>query len=166
MKEAKSKCFISLKEKLVSNPKEVWKYVKSNRKDEGGIPAISDGQGTVSDDLEKATCFNAYFHSVFSQPFNGAMPAAAESDVMPDIVISENGVFSSLQGLNPGAALGPDGISNHVLKNCARALTPFLVILFIKSLEAHELPREWKTANVVPIHKSGAKDSVMNYRPI
>lgn len=61
----------------MSNPKEVWKYVKSNRKDEVGILALSDGQGTVSDDLEKATCFNAYFHSVFSQPFNGAMPAAA-----------------------------------------------------------------------------------------
>lgn len=29
-----------------------------------------------------------------------------------------------------------------------------------------ELPKDWKSANVVPVHKKGSKADIENYRPI
>ena len=34
------------------------------------------------------------------------------------------------------------------------------------SYNTGSIPREWKLANVVPIHKKGAKENIENYRPI
>ena len=38
--------------------------------------------------------------------------------------------------------------------------------IFNKSLQLGSLPSDWKLANVVPVHKKGAKGHVENYRPI
>ena len=41
-----------------------------------------------------------------------------------------------------------------------------LTMIFDKSLAQGKSPLEWKSANITLIHKSGATDSVKNYRPI
>ena len=41
-----------------------------------------------------------------------------------------------------------------------------LAILFRKILNDGQVPSDWKDANVVPIFKSGKRNSVSNYRPI
>ena len=41
-----------------------------------------------------------------------------------------------------------------------------LSLLFKISYNTGSLPKEWKIANVVPIHKKGSKDDIKNYRPI
>ena len=38
--------------------------------------------------------------------------------------------------------------------------------MFNKSYISGVLPDDWKTANVVPIHKKGRKDDIENYRPV
>ena len=53
-----------------------------------------------------------------------------------------------------------------VLKNCARSLSVPISILFKLSYYTCSLPSEWKTANVVPVHKKGSTADVKNYRPI
>ena len=53
-----------------------------------------------------------------------------------------------------------------VLKNCALGLAYTLSKLFQVSYNTGIIPKEWKSANVVPIHKKGAKMEVENYRPI
>ena len=45
-------------------------------------------------------------------------------------------------------------------------IAPSLCKIFNKSLQLGSLPSDWKLANVVPVHKKGAKDHVENYRPI
>ena len=45
-------------------------------------------------------------------------------------------------------------------------IAPSLCRIFNKSLQLGSLPRDWKLANVVHVHKKGAKDRVENYRPI
>ena len=71
-----------------------------------------------------------------------------------------------LSSLDPSKAPGPDGISPSVFKYCALALTPPLYILFTKSIQSCELPRQWKLHLIIPVHKSGDKSDVRNYRPI
>ena len=45
-------------------------------------------------------------------------------------------------------------------------IAPSLTVLFNKSLRTGVLPRDWKLANVVPVHKKENKEQVENYRPI
>ena len=42
---------------------------------------------------------------------------------------------------------------------------PLSLILKV-SYNTGSLPKEWKLANVVPIHKKGGEDDIKNYRPI
>ena len=47
-----------------------------------------------------------------------------------------------------------------------RIIAPSLCMIFNKSLQLGSLPSDWKLANVLPVHKKGAKDHVENHRPI
>ena len=39
-------------------------------------------------------------------------------------------------------------------------------VLFVRSLEMGALPRDWRQANITPVHKRGCKNDPSNYRPI
>ena len=71
-----------------------------------------------------------------------------------------------LYNINSNKASGPDGIHGKVLKNCSESLAYPLSLLLKVSYNTGSLPKEWKLANVVPIHKKGSKDDIKNYRPI
>ena len=80
--------------------------------------------------------------------------------------MSEGTVCSVLRNLDNNKAHGPDEIPARLLTETAYQIAPSLCLLFNKSLKSGIVPREWKIANVVPIHKKGDKDHVENYRPI
>ena len=61
---------------------------------------------------------------------------------------------------------GPDDVSGLVLKKCALSLANPLTILFNISCSTGQIPTDWNSANVVPVHKKGDKTNVENYRPI
>ena len=75
-------------------------------------------------------------------------------------------MYLALQNLDPTKAHGPDGFPSRILKECAYQLAPSLPYLLTKSLRLSQIPVEWKLANIIPLHKKGAKDHVENYRPI
>ena len=75
-------------------------------------------------------------------------------------------VFDALTNLNPHKASGIDDIPAAVLKNCAHALAQPIHYLFTTSINSETIPSEWKTQKITPVHKSGDKTSVTNYRPI
>jgi hypothetical protein len=58
------------------------------------------------------------------------------------------------------ATEGPDEIPARLLTETAYQIAPPLCLLFNKSLKCGIVPREWKLANVVPIHKKGDKHHV------
>ena len=71
-----------------------------------------------------------------------------------------------LLNLDASKACGPDELSGVVLKECARQLAPSLTALFQLSMSSGQLPKQWKLANIVPVHKKESKAEVQNYRPI
>ena len=71
-----------------------------------------------------------------------------------------------LKSLDTAKATGPDGIPAKLLKETADVIAPSLCTLFNKSISSGSLPDEWKTANIVPIHKKGDNEHAENYRPI
>ena len=60
----------------------------------------------------------------------------------------------------------PDQIPFILLKNCAKSLTQPIANLFRMSLSRGELPKIWKKALIIPIHKKSDKSDPSNYRPI
>ena len=63
-------------------------------------------------------------------------------------------------------ACGPDSILAHLLKVGADFICSPLSRIFKLSLDSSSLPRDWITANIVPVHKKGDKHLPSNYRPI
>ena len=63
-------------------------------------------------------------------------------------------------------AVGPDGISNRVLKELSREISSALCGVFYQSLHTCIVPDSFKQAYVSPVHKGGDPSEISNYRPI
>lgn len=167
--EMKVAYFKTIERKITQNPKELWRYIKRNKKDNISIPALTSGDITVSDTTEKAKLFNLYFTSVFSaatDPQKDLKLLVHESTSMPDVVLDARGIELLLRDLDCAKAVGPDCLPNFMLKSSSHAVSMYLKVIFEKSLKQSSLPTDWKMASVAPIHKSGPRNAVNNYRPI
>ena len=74
-------------------------------------------------------------------------------------------VEKMLDKLNIYKSSGPDGIHPHVLQRTAKAMSKPLAHIFLQSLDTGEVPEDWRTANITPIHKKGDRAEPSNYRP-
>jgi hypothetical protein len=68
-----------------------------------------------------------------------------------------------LKSLDTAKATGPDA---KFLKETADVIALSLCTLFNKSISSGSLPDEWKTANIVPIHKKGDNEHAEDCHPI
>jgi hypothetical protein len=66
----------------------------------------------------------------------------------------------------PGKAVGPDSIKNEFLRWGGDSMEKALHMLFQYVWNAECVPGDWLGADVVPIHKSGKRKLVTNYRGI
>ena len=118
---------------------------------------------------EAAEALNSFFQSVFVKEEEYQEEEIDEADVgelLEDIEITEEDVLKKLERLNPEKAQGPDGVNPKVLKECSKHFVKPLHLLFQKSLFEKTLPKDWKLANVIPLHKSGNTTEAGNYRPV
>ncbi|BHF60820.1 hypothetical protein SprV_0100378700 [Sparganum proliferum] len=86
--------------------------------------------------------------------------------VLDSILFSTAVVERELQNLKEAKSSGPDNIPAKFLKELANELSKPLANIFRSSFELGRLPSEWKTANIFPIYKGGARSSANNYRPV
>ena len=85
---------------------------------------------------------------------------------MPSLVITAPGIEKLLKKINVSKLIGPDNISNVILKNCASQLAPGLSAIFQKSIDCGDLPEDWVNANISPVFKKGDVHLAENYRPV
>lgn len=71
-----------------------------------------------------------------------------------------------LLNLDTKKSPGPDKIPNAFLTRYAEWVAKYLSILFSRSLNEGQVPNDWRTARVQPVHKNGKKQYINNYRPI
>ena len=71
-----------------------------------------------------------------------------------------------LEKLINNKATGIHGIPNRALKDSAEIIAPSLTDIFNLSLASKVFPDDLKVGKIAPVHKSGDKDQLNNYRPI
>ena len=85
---------------------------------------------------------------------------------MPSFVITAPGIEKLLKKINLSKSIGPDNISNVILKNCASQLAPGFSAIFQNSIDCGDLPEVWVNANISPVFKKGDVHLAENYRPV
>ena len=153
-----------------SNPKRFWHYVNSKTKIKSSVPNINLPDGNVATtDFEKASAFNTYFSSVFTNEDLNNLPqmqSCSYRESLINVHISPDLVCSKLRTLLASKSSGPDGFHPKLLKETADQLCIPLCQIFNKSLKEGVLPQDWKVANVIPVFKKGDHHQPCNYRPI
>ena len=79
---------------------------------------------------------------------------------LPEINITEHGVFTLLSQIDPYKANEPDNIPARVLHELAHELSPVITHFFKQSLDTGELPY------VSPIFKKDKRADPVNYWPV
>ena len=124
-------------DKLRSNPKALYSYIKSKQKIRPSIGPLQKSDGSLTaDDQEVAETLNLFFESTFTREDLSSMPvpsSESESSIC-DIDITKSIVLQKLRELNVNIAPGPDGLHSYVLKTCANTLSTPLTILYSQSL--------------------------------
>ena len=169
--EYKRNTGLRLESEGLKDPKKWSKVVKlaTGTGGQSRIPNIIQGDRVISDGRAKAHAFNKMFSSVSQVDDGGVIPPQRRYPCdtnLTCIKFRHADVVRRLQKLDVSKATGPDGISARVLKECAYELAPSLSKIFSMSFKAGQLPHEWKTSNVCPVYKKGAKTVPENYRPI
>ncbi|BHF79251.1 hypothetical protein SprV_0602237100 [Sparganum proliferum] len=120
---------------------------------------------TPSGGLWSVCNFNPKWETEFrSRSANNAVETAGP--VLDSILFSTAVVERELQNLKEARSSGPENIPANFLKELANELSKPLANTFRSSFESGKLPSEWKTANIFPICKGGARTSANNYRPV
>ena len=120
-----------------SNSSKIFSYIRSLSA-QNMLPSTLYLENILATtDFEKASLFNLYFHSVFTKSAF-QLPQLNEFDLpesfICDINVSESNVFKILQSLDVSKAMGCDGISPKLLKQCSLSLYRPLHHLFSLSL--------------------------------
>ena len=128
------------------------------------------GSYYYTDDFEKANLFNNCFQGQTVLDNSNAvlpeLPGPSYFTSLSSIALDPQEVEEILKTLKTDKASGPDGLSNHILKELSHKLSSPLCSLFNKSLSLGKFPSPYKDANVTPVHKKGDLSLVSNYRPI
>ena len=131
---------------------------------------VVDGAGVMTEtEDETASALGTYYHTVFTQDDGTSaapsFPVRTEERI-EDVIFTIEDVKEKLMDLKTNKAAGPDEVESYLLKECAEEAAPVLHEIFRKSLDEAEVPRRWKEAEIVPIHKGGSKAVMSNFRPV
>ena len=151
------------------NPKEFFSYVNSHKVRKPLGPLLSVTGDLVTDKSEMAKVFNQYFSSVFTDE-DLSLPAPVilydGDEPLETVTVTVTDVLSVLEHLDPYKSPGPDGFLPKVMRSVAAGLAPLLCRVFSASLERGEVPLDWRSADVCPMHKKGREDQASNFRPV
>ena len=169
IRKAKRTYEAKIAEEARHNKRAFYKYIKSKLTVRPEITQIRKGNGLYAEsDKEIGDEMGQYFSSVHHPYHTGALPDMQQMvhRKINDLNITPEMVEKKLEKLNIYKSSGPDGIHPHVLQKTAKAMSVPLTHIFQQSLETGEVPEDWRTANVTPIHKKGDRTEPSNYRPV
>lgn len=166
VKNAKSNFFQStLPSLLLNNPQSFWRVINPSTTD--SIKLLDHNDESIPDN-ECPVVLNRFFCSNFVVSSSTSLPSPKLHDypLMNSIIIDTRGISKIIQSLKPSSSPGVDLITSKFLQGTASYSSILLTKLFQQSIDSGSLPIQWKIGKVVAVHKSGSKESPLNYRPI
>ena len=130
--------------------------------------SLIDSNGNLTSEEQTSSIFADHFSSVYNTPLERGSykaPLVNVVNYISKIVITEDMILQQLEFLDGSKSPGPDGIHPNLLKRFSKYFANILFYIFNKSFESGILLSDWKSANIVPIHKK-TKLLANNYRPI
>jgi len=160
-------------ENIKSDSKSSFAYVRgrSNAAKKLGPLVNSEGE-VIYSSKGMSELFNETFGKVFTKERLGDVPEAKWeygdqwSTGISDITIDEEAVMSRLDKLRDNKTAGADELIPRFLNKIKEELACPLTMFSRKVIENEQVPGDWKDANVIPIFKSGNRNTATNYRPI
>ena len=173
VRRAKSKHFRKLAN--MHSQAGIWKVI--NRRNSAVSPPLQlDIDGTnISNEQEVCEAFGEHFRekvnrlkknsnaSEIFKKLRDAYPSVPSWDLSH---CTEEQVEKYIKNLKNTMSTGPDQISNRLLKATSDFILSPLTKIINLSIDSGIFPKIWKETKISPIHKSGSKTSIKNYRPI
>ena len=107
--------------------------------------------------MVKTSLVNDYFSKQCTVIHNNSSIPANISfkteERLPTFEIFSDDIGKIIESLDPNKAHGQDEISIRMINICAYSISKSLAILFSDCIEGECFPKEWKKANIVPVHK-------------
>ena len=159
----------NLANRIKTNCRKFDNYAKHFTRPQSSVDALEYNGKQFTQDSDKADILNIFFASVMvNEP--DTLPyfkdkSTNHSQCIYDLDFSQENISKIMSKLNPGKAIGPDGIHPHVLKEVLSLANP-LSLLFRHSLVTGTHPDDWMRANICALHKKGSRKSANNYRPV
>lgn len=159
-------------EKMKSNPKMFFAYVKKFKKTDSEIGPLSDKEGNIhSDSKTKANLLQTQYTEAFSDPEKSNTEHVKQNDErqypnLEDIEFTKEDVIKAIDSIPNSSAPGPDKLPAAVLKSCKETLSYPIHKIWRKSLDTAEIPERLKTQGIIPIFKKGNRAWPANYRPV
>lgn len=160
-----------IEESVISNSKLFWSYIKQKRQNKSTYPAemkMGTKVAKTGDDI--CNLFADNFSKAYSrfnpQSRDDSINQHSSNNCITTASFNYSEVFLALKRLDHAKGAGADGLPAIFVKNCARALSYPLQLIYNASLQSGVFPTVWKEARVIPLFKAGDKSSVTDYRPI
>eukprot|EP00794_Sanderia_malayensis_P005002 gene5002-5659_t len=171
-----------LSENSTSDPNKFWKSVKSIYP--GKAKSLSnnrvfeiDGKES-SDKTEISNGFCSFFMNIvsslkqksillktFAWQFHASIPKRT-TDVFKFQFVTNMDVEKIIKSIKRSKATGIDDLPPGLIKDAADVLSVPLSHIINVSLDTGQFSQEWKSAKIIPLHKSGSTTNFDNYRPI
>ena len=152
-----------------SNQKDLYRYIADSKKHRTKIGPLCINGIQVEDKQQMCNSFNQYFSSVFTTeqiPIPNCNKLKPEIPPLGQLKIEESEVLDAIKQLKRHTSPGPDMIYASILQDHAKTISKILATIFQQSIDTGQIPKDWKEANVTPIHKKGKTNHTANYRPI
>ena len=182
IKQSKKAQYSALINENNNNPGSVWKLFKEigikRKNNTSKIPSLKNGNKCTEDNFEMATQFNNFFVSVASKlkepvekcnfeklkDFCNSKVSDGVQFNIPEV--TRDKVLKFLSNIDISKATGCDQIGPRLLKIAAPFIVDSITYICNLSIKNSFFPDKWKVGKVTPLHKSGSKDDVNNFRPI
>ena len=137
--------------RIYSAGKKFWSYIRSRKRDNVGIPSLTEEGREFTEAKAKARVLSRQYDSVFTNEDMEQTPtlSAHQMPLIDDLHVNVVGIEKLLSGLNVKKANGPDGIPTRVLKEASKEIAPILTLIYNISLSRDEVPSQWKKAHIV-----------------
>ncbi|KAL4126020.1 hypothetical protein QTP88_010252 [Uroleucon formosanum] len=152
-----------------ANPSNFWKFIKKQRFNSDIPKTLTLNGASSSNEQDAADMFAIYFKSVYScEVVNDDVSdlKILSFDLPNNAYFTVDDVFHSLSTLSGAKNVGPDGLPGVFLFQLRSIIAYPLFLPFRRSLDEGIFPTILKFSSVTPVHKSGVKSDISNYRPI